>query len=68
MEWEQKTNWYMQSDQGYRISKATSKCPGQYTAWAPGSKDSTPAIGHVDTPNKAMQLCEEHLNNQRSKP
>lgn len=67
MEFKQVTNWYMQSEEGYRISKANSKCPGQYAAWAPGAKSEVPALGFVDTPKKAINLCEEHLNN-RSKP
>lgn len=64
MEWKQISNWYMQSPEGYRISKAFTECPLPYAAWAPGSKDATPAIGFVDTPKKAMKLCEEHLNNR----
>lgn len=67
MEWQQKTNWYMQSDAGYRISKATSKCPGQYAAWAPGSKTETPALSYKGTLDEAKQVCEEHFHNQRSK-
>lgn len=67
MEWEQKTNWYMQSDQGYRISKATSKCPGQYTAWAPSSKTESPALAYKPTLEEAKQVCEEHFHYQRSK-
>jgi len=67
VEWKQITNWYMQSDSGYRISKATSKCPGQYAAWAPGSKTETPALGYKPTAEEAMQVCEDHFNN-RSNP
>lgn len=61
MEWEQKTNWYMQSDEGYRISIATSKCPGQYTAWAPSSKTESPALAYKPTLEEAKNVCEEHL-------
>lgn len=61
MEWEQKTNWYMQSDEGYRISIATSKCPGQYTAWAPSSKTESPALAYKPTLEEAKKVCEEHL-------
>ena len=67
MQWEQKTNWYMQSDMGYLISKATSKCPGQYAAWAPGSKTETPAIGYLPTLEKAKELCETHFHNRSKK-
>ena len=65
MEFTQITNWYMQSAEGYRISKATSPCPGQYAAWAPNSKTETPAIGYTDTPKKAIALCEEHQQTHR---
>lgn len=64
MQWEQKTNWYLESDREYRISKTTSKCPGQYTAWAPGSKPETPALGYAATLEQAKQLCETHFNNR----
>lgn len=67
MEWQQKTNWYMQSDAGYRISKATSMCPGQYTAWEPASKTESPALAYKPTLKEAQQVCEEHFK-QRSKP
>ena len=65
MEWEQKTNWYMQSQEGYRISKATSKGPGQYGAWAPGSTTEKPALAYKPTLKEAIQVCEEHFTNQR---
>ena len=61
MEWEQKNNWYMQSDEGYRISIANSKCPGQYTAWAPSSKTESPALAYKPTLEEAKKFCEEHL-------
>ena len=64
MEWKQINEYYMQSAEGYRISKAFTECPLPYAAWVPGSKDATPAIGYVDTPKKAIMLCEAHLKQQ----
>lgn len=65
MEFQQITNWYMQSPEGYRISKAASPCKGQYAAWAPNSKTENPAIGFTDTPKKAIALCEAHQQTHR---
>lgn len=68
MQWKQKTNWYMESDCDYRISKASSKCLGQYTAWAPGSKTETPALAYTATLDEAKRVCETHFHNRSTTP
>jgi hypothetical protein len=64
VEWEQKTNWYMQSAEGYRISKGSKNSPLPYAAWAPGSTAATPALAFTATAKEAMHVCEEHFNNR----
>lgn len=67
MEFKQVNRWYMQSEEGYRISKALTECPLPYAAWPPGSKTENPALAFTPTAKEAIQACEEHFNN-RSKP
>lgn len=60
MEWKQITNWYMESDSGYRISKAGTGSRLKYGAWRPGSKVSDHAITYTSRLENAKKACEEH--------
>lgn len=66
MRWQQVDNYHVQSDSGYRVSKAT-RGPGFppiYVAWPPRDKQWIPAnaIAFCDSADEAKAACEKHAD------
>ena len=69
MQWQQKGRWYIQnSEKKYLISKALVEGQKKYTAWICYEKRKpNESLGTFDTPEQAMQKCQQHNENQLNK-
>jgi hypothetical protein len=54
MEWTQRSRWFIESDKGYRVSKAIGKDGTIYTAWTP----SREALIYTPLLQEAKNACE----------
>lgn len=60
MKWEAKGKWYIESIEGYRISRSINGDGFIFLSWPPNMKNDTHALGRDDNSNDAIKRCEEH--------
>lgn len=68
MNWKRMSQWYLQQQgTGYTVSKALVMGEPRYSAWAPKPHKyaSAKLLDVKDTPQEAMQVCEDHRRANR---
>jgi len=70
MQWVKMSEWYIQGEHGYRVSKAMTAGQLKYSAWGPkpGDRQQPPWMGTFDIAKAAMKCCEQHWQSTVSKP
>ncbi len=61
---EQRNQWYIESDKGYRVAKTLSSGQAQYSSFPPHKRGEIPrSLGVYQSADEAKTACEQHANN-----